>query len=150
MVCQLRGQVGLYKSLLTTGSTLLRWMRTLTLWYDDVIKWKHFPRHWPFVWGIHRSPVNSPHKGQLRGALMFSLIFDWIKHLSKQSWRWWFETLSGPLWRHCNGSRRWSLHFTAVCKDCTVSLLSRRSHWSSCICSSRAKKTTTQIMFMQL
>ena len=29
----------------------------------DVIKWKHFPRYWPFVRGIHRSPVNSPHKG---------------------------------------------------------------------------------------
>ena len=41
---------------------------------DDVIKWKHFPCYWPFVWGIHRSPVNSPHKGQRRGALMFSLI----------------------------------------------------------------------------
>ena len=40
----------------------------------DVIKWKHFPRYWPFVWGIHRSPVNSLHKGQWRGALMFSLI----------------------------------------------------------------------------
>ena len=30
---------------------------------DDVIKWKHFPRYWPFVRGIHRSPVDSPHKG---------------------------------------------------------------------------------------
>ena len=42
--------------------------------HDDVIKWKHFPRYWPFVRGIHRGPVNSPHKGQWRGALMFSLI----------------------------------------------------------------------------
>ena len=42
--------------------------------HDGVIKWKHFPRNWPFVQGIHRSPVNSPHKGQWRGALMFSLI----------------------------------------------------------------------------
>ena len=42
--------------------------------HDDVIKWKHFPRHWPFVRGIHRWPVNSPHKGQWRGALVFSLI----------------------------------------------------------------------------
>ena len=41
---------------------------------DDVIKWKHFPRYWPFLWGIHRWPVNSPHKGQWRGVLMFSLI----------------------------------------------------------------------------
>ena len=42
--------------------------------HDDVIKWKHFPRYWPFVRRIHRSPVNSPHKSQWRGALMFSLI----------------------------------------------------------------------------
>ena len=46
--------------------------------YDDVIKWKYFPRYWPFVWRIHRFPVNSPHKGQWRGALMFSLICVWI------------------------------------------------------------------------
>ena len=43
--------------------------------HDDVIKWKHFPRNWLFVWGI---PVNSPHKGQWRGALVFSLICVWI------------------------------------------------------------------------
>ena len=52
--------------------------------HDDVIKWKHFPRNWPFVRGIHRSPVNSPHKGPWRGALMFSLncarINDWVNN----------------------------------------------------------------------
>ena len=35
---------------------------------------------WPFVW----SPVNSPHKGQWRGTLMFSLIcagtYGWINN----------------------------------------------------------------------
>ena len=46
--------------------------------HDDVINWKHFPRYWPFVWGIHWSPVNSPHKGHWRGALMFSLIWAFI------------------------------------------------------------------------
>ena len=46
--------------------------------HDDVIKWKHFTWNWPFVWGIHRSPVNSPHKGQWRGDFMFSLIGVWI------------------------------------------------------------------------
>ena len=44
--------------------------------------WRHqmetFPRYWPFVRGIHRSPVNSPHKCQWCGALMFSLICVWI------------------------------------------------------------------------
>ena len=48
------------------------------LWHDDVIKWKNFPRYWPFVRGIHRPPGNSPHKGQWLGALMFSLICAWI------------------------------------------------------------------------
>ena len=48
------------------------------IFHDDVIKWKHFPRNWPFVREIHRSPVNFPHKGQWRGALMFSLIYAWI------------------------------------------------------------------------
>ena len=47
-------------------------------WHDDVIIWKRFPRYWPFVRGIHREPMNSLHKGQWRGALMFSLICVWI------------------------------------------------------------------------
>ena len=46
--------------------------------HDDVIKWKHFPRYWPFVRGIHRSPVNYQHKSQWREALMFSLTCVWI------------------------------------------------------------------------
>ena len=43
--------------------------------HGDAIKRKHFPRNWPFVRGIHRSPVDSPHKGQWLGALIFSLIY---------------------------------------------------------------------------
>ena len=46
--------------------------------HDDFIKWKHFPRYWAFVRGIHRSPVNSPYKVQWGGALVFSLICAWI------------------------------------------------------------------------
>ena len=52
--------------------------------HDDIIKWKHFPHYWPFVWGIHWWLVNSLHKGQWRGALMFSLIFarinSWVNN----------------------------------------------------------------------
>ena len=47
--------------------------------HDDVIKWKHFPRYWPFVRGIHRSPVDFPHKGHWRGASMWFLICTWTK-----------------------------------------------------------------------
>ena len=59
---------------------------------DDVIKWKHFPRYWPLVRRIHRS-VNPPHKGQWRGALMFSLICAWIN-------RWVNNREAGDLRRH--------------------------------------------------
>ena len=45
---------------------------------DDVIKLKFFPRYWPFVQGIHRWPVNSPRKGQWRGALLFLWYVPWI------------------------------------------------------------------------
>ena len=55
------------------------WYKTaVVILHDDIIKWKHFPRYWPFVRGIHRSPVNSPHKGQWRIAFMFSLICAWM------------------------------------------------------------------------
>ena len=70
--------------------------------HDDVIKWKHFPRNWPFVRGIPRSPVNSPHKGQRRGASMYFFYLRMNKRLNKQWWGWWFETPSRPLWCHCN------------------------------------------------
>ena len=38
----------------------------------------------------------------------FDVFFDLRpnKRLSKQSWGWWFETLSRSLWRHCYGEQR--------------------------------------------
>ena len=73
--------------------------------HDGVIKWKHFPRYWRFVREIHRSPVNFPHKGQWRGALMFSVICAWMNG--------WVNTREAgdlrrhrahyELWRHNNG-----------------------------------------------
>ena len=93
-------------------------MRGITMlgeFEHDVIKWKHFPLYWPFVRGIHRSLVNSPHKGQSRGALIFSSICAWMSkpisfaatvRLSKQSWGCWFETPSRSLWSHYNENDR--------------------------------------------
>ena len=68
--------------------------KTISSIHDEVIKWKHFPRYWSFVRGIHRSPVNSPHKGQWRGTLMFSLVCTWTNG--------WVNTCrAGDLRRHC-------------------------------------------------
>ena len=81
--------------------------------HDDVIKWKHFPHHWPFVRGIHQSQVNSPHKRQCRGALMFYLICARIKG-------WVNNREAGNLRRHSTHYdvtvmfREWVV-FTATC-----------------------------------
>ena len=80
---------------------LISWLKDNTrfcdqrrLSHDDATKWKTFPRYWPFVRGIHRFPVISPHKGQWRGALMFSLICVWING-------WVNNGGAGYLRRHC-------------------------------------------------
>ena len=69
-------------------------------YHDDATKWKYFPRYWPFV----RSPVYSPHKGQWRGALMFSLICvcknSWVNNGDAGD----FKTPLCSLWRHCNAA----------------------------------------------
>ena len=63
--------------------------------HDDVIKWKHFPRNWPFVRGIHRSRW-LPHSKASDAEL-------WCFLWSPPEWRW-FETPLHSLWRHCNGN----------------------------------------------
>ena len=62
--------------------------------YDDIIKWKYFLCYCPFVRGIHRSPVDSPHKGQWRGTFMFSLICIWTND-------WTNNRDAGDLRHHC-------------------------------------------------
>ena len=42
-------------TLLTAGEVWLLLWTQIEIFHDDVIKWKHFPRYWPFVRGIHRS-----------------------------------------------------------------------------------------------
>ena len=67
---------------------------------------------------------NSPASGEIPAqrpvTRNFDVFFDLClnKRLRKQSWGWWFETLSSPLRRHCNGMRGvmclWILHSTLI------------------------------------
>ena len=81
-----------------------------TKWHvhDDVIKWKHFPRYWPFVRGIHRS--------QRSVTRSFGVFFDLHpnKRLSKQSRGWWFQMPPCPLWRHCDVNRNKIVWYLSV------------------------------------
>ena len=51
------------------------------------------------------SPVPGEFPAKRPVTRSFDVFFDLRlnKRLSEQSWGWWFETLSRPLWRHCNG-----------------------------------------------
>ena len=66
--------------------------------HDDIIKCKHFPCHWPFVRGIHWSPVDFPQKSHF-GVYCHLRLNKW---LSKQLRCQWFETPSCSLWHWCN------------------------------------------------
>ena len=57
-----------YKVCFTGPGAIVLFITPSASEHDGVIKWKHFPRYWPF----------SPHKGQWRGSLMISLICAWI------------------------------------------------------------------------
>ena len=67
--------------------------------HDDVIKWKHIPRLWPFVWGIRWIPRTDS-----GDAKLYCFLLSAPEQTFKQSRRRWFETSSRPLWRHCNDS----------------------------------------------
>ena len=73
----------------------------------------------PYAWWRHQMEIfsallailagNSPVPGEFPTqrpvTRSFDVFFDLHlnKQLSKQSWGWWFEMLSRPLWGHCNG-----------------------------------------------
>ena len=76
--CSISSAFAMEIQILDHISTIHGSVDSVGIHHDDVITWKHFPRYWPFVRGIHWWPVHSPHKGQWRGALMFSLICAWI------------------------------------------------------------------------
>ena len=53
---------------------------------------------------VGNSPVTSKFAAQRPVTWSFDVFFDLCLNLlwSKQSWGWWFETPSHPLWHHCN------------------------------------------------
>ena len=85
---------------------------------NEVMTWKGSSHHRPFAWRRHQMETfsalqaicagNSPGSGEIPAqkpvTQSFDVFFDLClnKRLRRQSWVWWFETLSRPLWRHYN------------------------------------------------
>ena len=66
------------------------------------------------------SPVTGEFPTQRPVRRSFDVFFDLClnKQLSTQSRGWWFETLSRPLWRHCNGNHDLNPPITNGQKGC--------------------------------
>ena len=68
--------------------------------------WRHQMKTFSVLLAIcaGNSPVPGDFPAQRPVTRSFGVFFDLrrIIRLNKQSWGWWFETLSRPLWRHSN------------------------------------------------
>ena len=79
-------------------------------WTKDTIQapiwWRHQMETFSALLALcaGNSPVPGEFPAQRPVTRSFDIFFDQRpnKRLSKQSWGWWFETLSWWLWRHCN------------------------------------------------
>ena len=88
-----------------------KWKHT----HYDVIKWKHFPRYWPFVGEGGSWPATGEFPSQRPVTRRFDVFFDLRlnRRLSKQSRPRWFETQSRSLWRHYNAYLRHEYKFNS-------------------------------------
>ena len=94
------------------------------------------PVKYPEAWWRHQMKTfsvllalcagNSPVTGEFPAQRPVTRSFDIFcdlrlnKRLSKQSWGWWPETPSRPLWRHCNGIREMDHLATPVTDNTTT------------------------------
>ena len=79
-------------------------------WFT-IFWWRHQMKTFSALLAIcaGNSPVPGEFPTQRPVTRSFDAYFDLRpnKRLSKQWWGWWFETQSGPFWRHCNNFDQW-------------------------------------------
>ena len=99
------------------------------------------------------SPVPGEFPTQRPVTRSFDVFFDLRlnKWFSKQSWGWWFETLSCPLWRHCNGavrhSKLWKCRRDLVRSDTWLRPYTQLIHLDTIYISTPPKSMTGVFLF---
>ena len=88
----------------SSATSYLFWRKNLSRMIDSW--WRHQMGTFSALLAIcaGNSPVPGEFPAQRPVTRSFDVFFDLRlnNRLSKQSWGWWFETLSRPLWCHCN------------------------------------------------
>ena len=96
----------------------MQWTGVLNVWeivrphaeYERSTSWRHQMETFSALVAIcaGNSPTSGEFPAQMPVTRSFGVFFDLClnKRLRKQSWGWWFKTLSRQLWRHCNDAGR--------------------------------------------
>ena len=120
------------------------------LWFSAESWWRHQVETFSVLLAIcaGNSPVPSEFPAQRPVARSFDLFFDLRlnKRWSKQSWGWWFETLSCPLWRHCNGMQIYKFYRKLMAAILESVTWLHFLQWRQEYCSPAAKKTSSAQM----
>ena len=107
-------------SMITSGTYLFAW-------------WRHQMETFSALLALcaGHSPVTGEFPSQRSVTRSFDVFFDLClnKRLSKQSWGWWLETPSRPLWRHCNGILKLSIPNLCLKFTRLKSVISPRVQW---------------------
>ena len=112
----------------TTGSKFHA-IHMYAWWRHQMAWWRHQMKKISALLAICAG--NSPASVTRSFDVFFDLCLN--KRLRKQSWGWWFETLSPPLWRHCNVNgkpRKISRHFTRSLESCLSNVKRVARVWS--------------------
>ena len=104
-----------YSYMIWTSADPVHW-RQYEPQHDFIIKWKHFPRYWPFMRGIHRATMDSLTKASDAelGCFLWSAP---EQGLNKQSRHRLLETPSCSLWRHSNAKLWWVKQLRAIFRN---------------------------------
>ena len=102
------------------------------LYLTHISWWRHQMETFSALLAIcaGNSPVSGEFPAQRPVTRSFDLRLN--KRLSKQSWGWWFETLSCPLWRQCNVAQLLThagVIFMLLLNRCVSVLRRVNTHW---------------------
>ena len=131
-----------YHLLVQRNNAICHWSPTIKEWIIDLESflpwWRHQMETFSALLAIYAG--NSPLTGELPTQRpvtpSYCVFFDLRlnKQVSKQSWGWWFETPSRPLWHHCNAKKKPWQRFDVMFKEGILEHLYQTFKCQSHIC----------------
>ena len=105
--------------------------------YPGLAWWRHQMETFSALLSIcaGNSPITGEFPAQRPLTRSFDVFFELRlnKRLNKESWGWWFETPSRPLWRHCNEMVKIRMEVFHDSERCSCDFRQSRRLFLTCI-----------------